>query len=337
MPVIHPDIESAYEVLEGKELSRELAQRLAALEGPDVVDLASLANKVRARFAPEDHVCTILNAKSGDCSQDCRYCAQSAYYRAQSPVYSLLRKEEIVAEAAKAYGNGVRHFGIVTSGYGYLTEDDEFGEILEAMELIREWMPDLGLCASLGVLSEGTAARLAENGLAHYNHNLQVSSGLYWNLVSTTHSVEDRIATIRRVKEAGIKVCAGAILGLGETMEDRVDLAYELKELGADVIPLNVLIPISGTPLEDAPLVTPSETSKTFAIFRLVHPEKTIKFAAGRETVMRDWQGLLMLSGANGLLTGGYLTTRGRLIEEDRQLLKDTKCFRETGSVREAG
>ncbi|RMG38195.1 MAG: biotin synthase BioB, partial [Methanobacteriota archaeon] len=180
-------------------------------------------------------------------------------------------------------------------------------------------IPELNVCASLGILGEEPAAALAEAGICHYNHNLQVNPAKYSELVATTHEVDERIQTIRNLKKYGVEVCSGGIIGLGETMEDRVKLALVLRDLDVDVIPLNVLIPIEGTPVEKIKPVSVMEVAKTFAIFRLIHPGKPIKFAAGRETVMKDFQGLLMLAGANGYLTGGYLTTRGRSIEEDKR------------------
>jgi biotin synthase len=216
----------------------------------------------------------------------------------------------------------------VTSGLGYTEANDEFGQILEAVDVIRNLFPDMEVCGSLGILSAETAGLLTDHGLANYNHNLQVDPSLYGELVSTTHDVEDRIETLRLLKTHGVGICAGAIIGLGETMEDRVGLAFTLRDLGVGTIPLNVLIPIEGTPMEKAVLTPPLEVIKTFAIFRLVNPKAAIKFAAGRETVMKDWQAAVMLAGANGILTGGYLTTRGREIEEDNKLMTDLKAFR---------
>lgn len=325
---VHPDVLAAYPALSGQLLSREQALRLAALPGQDVLDLVSLAHKVRTQFAPDTHACTIVNAKSGACSEDCKFCAQSSYHTAQIETYPLITREAILAAAAQAQANGVRAFGIVTSGTGYARVCPEFQRILDAIAAIHDQWPDLGVCASLGNLSAETVSALAQANLDHYNLNLQVAPRRYGELVSTTHSVETRIHTLRLLRAANIRTCAGGIIGLGETMADRVELALALRDLKVDVIPLNVLIPIPGTALESRPGVSVSEIAKTFALFRLIHPHKIIKFAAGRETKMKDFQGLLMLAGANGLLTGGYLTTRGRDTSEDQALLEELKSFK---------
>ncbi len=325
--MINETIGKAYKVLEGKEISQEEALLLAKIEGEDILDLVSLANKVKNRFASEIHKCTIMNAKSGMCSENCSYCAQSSHNHAETEVYDLKDKDSILDAARVSYGNGVRNFGIVTSGYGFKKINKDFQNILDAVDAIHNEMPDMGVCASLGILSEETANALADHGIRHYNNNLQVNPEKYAELIATTHTVEERIKTIRLLKKAGIKCCTGGILGLGENMEDRVKLAFTLKELDVDVIPLNVLIPIKGTPMENRPFIPAAEVAKTFALFRLINPTKDIKFAAGRETRMNDWQGFLMLAGANGFLTGGYLTTRGRDTQMDLRLENDLEGF----------
>jgi len=315
--MIHETITEAYGVLEGKPLKRELADRLAMLEGVDILDLISLANKVKMAFARESHVCTIMNAKSGACGENCRFCAQSAHHEAAIDVYPLAEVEEMVARADAAYATGVRSFGIVTSGTGFLKHTPDFQRILDGIDAIYARHADMNVCASLGVLSDETARALGEHHIVHYNINLQTSPDRYAELISTTHDIQDRIETIRLLKQYGVKVCCGGILGVGETMADRLEMAYALDALDVDVIPLNVLVPVAGTPLAQQVDVPVSEIAKSFAIFRLINPHRTIKFAAGRETRMKDFQGLLMLAGANGFLTGGYLTTRGRAVEED--------------------
>ena len=330
--MLNENIVSAYKVLDGMELSREEALELAKLEGEDILDLVSLANKVKNKYASEIHKCTIMNAKSGKCSENCSYCAQSAHYEAEAEVYDLKDKASILEAARNSYTNGVRNFGIVTSGYGFKKINSDFQNILDAIDAIHEEMPDMGVCASLGILSEETAEALADHGIRHYNNNLQVNPEKYAKLIATTHTVDERIDTVKLLKKAGVKCCTGGILGLGENMEDRVALAFALKKLDVDVIPLNVLIPIKGTPMQDRPLLPAAEVAKTFAIFRLINTTKDIKFAAGRETRMNDWQGFLMLAGANGFLTGGYLTTRGRDTTMDARLEEDLAGFSKVSS-----
>ena len=174
------------------------------------------------------------------------------------------------------------------------------------------------LCVSLGILSEECVKLLAEHHVSRYNMNLQTSPARYADLIATTHTIEQKLDTIRLMKKYGIANCTGGIFGLGETWADRVDMAFAIRELDVEGTPLNILLPIPGTPLEHNAPVTPADAAMTFAIFRLVNPTKMLKFCAGRETVMKDYQGLLMLSGLNGLMTGGYLTTRGREIAQDR-------------------
>ncbi len=324
---IKTPILDAYSVLDDKPISRELIDSLATLEGEDILDLLSLANKVRAKYAPEIHACTIMNAKSGECSQNCKFCSQSAHHDSEVDVYPLANINEIVQRAQTVHDTGVNSFGIVTSGFGFKTVNDDFQRILDSIDLIHEKFPEMNVCASLGILSEKTATALAAKNILHYNINIQTNPDRYDELISTTHNIKDRINTIKLLKDLGVGVCCGGILGLGETMTDRIEMAYALKDLDVDVIPLNILIPIAGTALEKQSLTPVAEIAKTFALFRLIHPKKTIKFAAGRETRMKDFQGLLMLAGVNGMLTGGYLTTRGRDTEEDNAFIDDLKGF----------
>ena len=317
--MLHPFIQEAYAVLEdGQPIQKELALQLAHLSGEDTLDLVSLANKVKNRHADGMHACSILNAKSGVCSENCRFCAQSAHHHAQIDVYGLMSPETIAQQAKITRDNGVNYFGIVTSGLGYKEQNREFKTILAAIDLILRELPDMNVCLSLGILSQETVKELAERKIGHYNINLQVNPARFADLIADTHDIREKIETIRLLKAYGIGVCCGGIFGVGETMRDRVELAFAVNELDVDVIPLNVLVTIAGTPLEKQPPLSVTEIAKAFAIFRLVNPTKIIKFAAGRETVMKDFQGLLMLAGANGFLTGGYLTTRGREVAEDR-------------------
>jgi len=316
---IHPLIRNAYSVLDGESISRADALAIAEeIHGADLLDLISLANKVRLKFAPAIHSCSIINAKSGKCRENCRFCAQSAAYGTGIDTYPILPPEAVLEAAGKAYAEGVRTFGYVTSGRGWDKPDAEFRTILGTLDLLHETYPDMHLCVSLGILSEECVKLLAEHHVWRYNMNIQTSPARYGDLIATTHTIEQKLDTIRLMKKYGITNCTGGILGLGETWADRVDMAFAIREIGVEASPLNVLLPIPGTPLEQQNPMTPADVAKTFAIFRLVNPAKMLKFCAGRETVMKDFQGLLMLSGLNGLMTGGYLTTRGRDIAQDR-------------------
>ena len=316
---IHPLIRKAYSVLDGQPISRADALSIAeTIHGADLLDLISLANKVRLKFAPAIHSCSIINAKSGKCRENCRFCAQSAAYDTGIETYPVLAPEAVLEAAGKAYEEGVRTFGYVTSGRGWDKPDSDFRTILATLDLLHEKYPDMRLCVSLGILSEECVRLLAEHHVRRYNMNLQTSPARYAELIATTHTIEQKLETVRLMKQYGIENCTGGILGLGETWEDRIDMAFAVRELDVEGTPLNILLPIPGTPLEHEKPVTPAAAAKTFALFRLINPAKMLKFCAGRETVMKDYQGLLMLSGLNGLMTGGYLTTRGRDIAQDR-------------------
>lgn len=317
--IIHPLIRKAYSVLDGQPVSRADALAIAEnIRGADLLDLVSLANKVRLKFAPTVHSCSIINAKSGKCRENCRFCAQSAAYCTGIDTYPILAPEAVLEAAGKVYVEGVRTFGYVTSGRGWDKPDRDFNVILDTLDLLHAKYPDMRLCVSLGILSEECVKLLAEHHVWRYNMNLQTSPARYADLIATTHTIEQKLDTIRLMKKYGITNCTGGILGLGETWADRVDMAFAIRELDVEGTPLNILLPIPGTPLEHNAPVTPADAAKTFALFRLVNPTKELKFCAGRETVMKDFQGLLMLSGLNSLMTGGYLTTRGREIAQDK-------------------
>ena len=326
--ILHPLIRNAYSVLDGQPLSRADALAIAEeIRGAALLDLISLANKVRLKFAPPLESCSIINAKSGKCRENCRFCAQSAAHCTGIETYPILPPETVLEAAGKVYAEGVRSFGYVTGGRGWDKPDAEFRTILGTLDLLHERYPDMRLCVSLGILSEECVKLLAEHHVRRYNMNIQTSPARYGDLIATTHTIEQKLDTIRLMKKYGITNCTGGILGLGETWADRVDMAFAIRELDVESTPLNVLLPIPGTPLEHQEPLTPADAAKTFAIFRLVNPTKTLKFCAGRETVMKDFQGLLMLSGLNSLMTGGYLTTRGRDVAQDRAFASSLEDF----------
>lgn len=283
-------------------------------------ELIALANSVRkeANINTID-ACTITNAKSGRCSEDCKFCAQSAHHNADVEVYPLKTKQVMIEEAKKAKSYGSKRFGIVTSGNAL--SDDEVSLVAETIKEIKN---SVGIipCASLGALTYDQLKMLKDAGLSRYHHNIETSRNFYPNIVST-HSFDERIDTIRNAKKAGLEVCSGGIIGLGESWQDRIDMALLLKELNVDSVPINVLNPIKGTPLENADFITPLDAVRTIAMFRIILGGKTIKVAAGRETKLKDYQAMCFMAGANGLLIGGYLTTKGREISEDQKLIKE--------------
>ena len=325
---LHPAIAVAYKVLDGGMLSRSEALRLAGeVSGEDVLDLISLANKVRKKYGGGFSACSILNVKSGKCGQNCRFCAQSAHYRTESQAYGLLPADEVLSAARKAYDAGIATFGYVASGYGFTSPTPEFRKMLDTFDLLHSELPELRICVSVGILSRETARLLAEHHVYRYNMNLQTNPERYSELISDTHSIKEKIDTIKYLQKYGVSICCGGIFGLGESWADRVKMAIACRELKVDGCPLNVLLPIKGTPLENLPVMEPADVAKAFSIFRLVNPGKMLKFAAGRETVMKDFQGLLMLAGMNSMITGGYLTTRGRSVEDDMKFIEQLNGF----------
>lgn len=308
-------------VLAGEDITKEEAMYLVNLDESRTMELLAAANEIKNKFIGKKvDLCSIVNAKSGSCSEDCTFCSQSAHYNTGTVTYPLMVKEDILARAKEMEGSGAEHFGIVTSGRGVVSDED-FENLIEAFRLIRE-ETSLEVCASLGTLDEKRAEKLANVGLKRYNHNLETSES-YYAEICTTHTYADRVNTVKFLKERGMEVCSGGIIGLGESFEDRIDLAFTVKELDVDSVPINILNPVKGTPLDSNDPVPPMETLKTAAIFRFILPTKVIKLCGGRETNLRDLQSLSLLSGINGLLIGNYLTTEGRATAEDLQMIKD--------------
>ncbi len=278
------------------------------------------ARRVReATFGQEVETCAILNAKSGRCPSDCAFCAQSAHHRAKAPVYPLLSSDEILSAAEEAARAGIDRFSLVTSGISLSAR--EFERLLEVIREIRKRWPRLKLCASLGQLGGSELLALKEAGLSRYHHNLETAESLYPRICST-QSWRDRLRTAERVKEAGLSLCCGGIFGLGETPAQVLELAGTLASLSPDSIPVNFLHPIPGTPLEGAKNLTPLKCLAILCVLRFLLPEKEIRICGGREYNLRDLQALSLLP-ASALMVGHYLTTRGRDIADDRQMIED--------------
>jgi biotin synthase len=279
-----------------------------------------MAGRKRAEvFGNKVDACSIINARSGNCSEDCAFCAQSAHHRAEADIYKLLPKSKILETAQRAYDNGVRRFCIVTSGRG-IDSEGELGVIASCVESIRK----IGIqpCATLGTLDRGQLKTLKDAGLNRFHHNIETSRRFFPN-ICTTHDYDERVATLNDAKDVGLSLCSGGIIGLGETMEDRADMAFALRDIGVDSVPINFLMPIPGTPLEGADFMTPMEALKTIALFRMILPDKEIRICGGRVSALRDLHPMIFNAGANGLLMGDYLTTRGRDYAMDHQMLED--------------
>ena len=287
-----------------------------------LIDLLAWANRLREHYRGRQiHLCSIVNAKAGGCPEDCRFCAQSAFYQAASPRSGFVDSEPVLAAAQEARDQGVQALGIVAAWKGLqpgaLLDEvcDRFVQ-LKSSGLAR---PD----AALGLLSsQAVADRLRDAGVACYNHNLE-SSRRFFPQVCSTHSYDDRLTTLQYLKRAGIQLCCGGILGMGETRDDRCELAFALRELDPAYVPLNFLNPIAGTPFEKASPLAPMEILKTIACFRFILPRQEIMIAGGRTVNLRDVQSLIFLAGASGLMVGNYLTTLNQPVEKDLQMIRD--------------
>jgi biotin synthase len=310
-------------VLDGGQVTREEALQLFELESTaDILDLMSWANRIREHYKGNKiHLCSIVNVKAGGCSENCSFCAQSAAHQTASPRYGFVDVPPVLEAADEAGRNGVTAVGMVAAWKG-LQEGPILDEVCNRIQEIAKsgkTRPD----ASLGIIKNPKVAeRLKEAGLECYGHNLESSKRFFPNHC-TTHSYEDRVETIRHLKNAGIKICSGGIIGMGETREDRCDLAFSLKEIGANVVPINILNPIQGTPFEKVPSLAPMEILKTIACFRFILPRQEIMIAGGRTVNLRDTQSMIFMAGASALMVGNYLTTLNQPVEKDLQMLKD--------------
>lgn len=310
-------------VLSGLSMNREEGLWLFNLEGAaDVFDLLSWANRIREHFKGNKiHLCSIVNVKAGGCSENCRFCAQSALYQTDSPRYGLIESQPVLAAADEARANGVTGLGLVAAWRG-LEEGPVLDELCQRFEELKKSgkaRPD----ASLGIIKdERVARRLKQAGVECYNHNLE-SSRRFFPQVCSTHTYEERVQTIRHLQHAGIKICSGGIIGMGETREDRCDLAFSLRELGANIVPINILNPIPGTPFAEMEPLPPLEILKTIACFRFILPRQEIMVAGGRVVNLRDMQSMIFMAGASALMVGNYLTTVNQPVEKDLQMLKD--------------
>ena len=310
----------ARQVMSGTPLSRGQAELLADLDNEHLLDLFRWAGRLREHFVgPQVRCCSIVAAKAGRCPEDCAFCSQSAHYATSCQGLTHRQPDEVFDAAMEAAANGAECFGIVNSGYG--PTDEEIEHWGPTITRIRQ-SGRIQVCASLGVLTQEQARRLGELGLRHYNHNLQTSRQHFGRIV-TTHTYDDRLRTLLCLKEAGVSLCSGALFGMGETWADRLDLAFELRGLDPDVVPINFLIPIAGTPLETAVPLEPMLCLKIIAVYRFILPRQQIRIAGGREVNLRDLQSWIFLAGADSFLIGNYLTTCGRAAQEDHRMVRD--------------
>ena len=299
------------------------ADALAVLSLPqrDLWRLLDVTEDVRRSFKGDGvRLCSIVNAKSGLCSEDCSFCSQSRISTADVRKYPLIEEEEMVLAARDAKSRGAREFSIVSSGFA-MRSRAELEKVGNAVERIRS---EVGIetCVSLGTLSAGEVAYLLSRGLRSVHHNLETSRRFFPSMC-TTHDYEEDVRAVRAAKEAGAWVCCGGIFGIGETDADRVELAMTLRELCVDSIPMNFLNPVPGTPVEGRSELTPFVCIKIIAMMRLCHPGREIIVCGGREVNLRDMQSLMFAAGASGTMAGNYLTTTGRPAEDDVRMIRD--------------
>ncbi|HEX9677565.1 biotin synthase BioB [Nitrososphaera sp.] len=305
-------------VLSGVRITFAEAEQLLATN--DVMALAECANTITRKFNGDVvDVEALINAKSGRCPEDCSFCAQSTFYETGINKYPLLPTEQLVENAKMAKEGGATSFCLVCA-YRSPPEKD-FEQICDAIvEIKRQVGTEVNV--SLGFMTLERARRLKEIGVKRYNHNLEASES-YFSKICTTHDFADRVNTAKTVKEAGLELCCGGIIGMGETARQQLELAFSIAELNPDEVPMNILIGREGTPMEDMGIIDPVDVIKAIAVWRFIMPETILKIAGGREVHLKDRERLALKAGANGIITGGYLTTGGNAPNKDITMIKE--------------
>ncbi len=305
--------------LNGESLTKTEALAIAETDTTEIPLLFFAASSLRTRYKKNSvDLCAIINAKSGACSEDCSYCAQSYKNRTDIAIYPLLNKDSVYAAAEESLKAGVNKFSIVISGRK--ASRDELNRIAAMIRDLKKMgiMP----CASLGLLDKDELLLLKDNGLDRYHHNLE-SSERFFPEICRTHTYYDKLKTIEAAKSAGLSICSGGIFGMGETWEDRIDMAFALKEMDVDSIPINFLVPIKGTALGSMSLLEPLEAVKIISLYRFLLPDRDIRVCGGRIQVLKDMHSFVFMAGADSVMTGNYLTTTGRSYDDDIRLIKD--------------
>ncbi len=295
-------------------------EALQVAEWPDIDELCDAADRIsRELCGRQVDSCSIVNSRSGHCSEDCKWCAQASRHNTGCATYNFLDEEKTMEAARHNEREGIRRFSLVTSGRAVSDKDlDRFCALFRRLHEET----DLYLCASMGLLNEEQLRRLKEAGVERYHCNMETASARFGELC-TTHSPADKHETIRAARRVGMAVCSGGIIGMGESMADRVDFAFELADLDVDSTPLNILNPIKGTPLENTPLISEEEIIRTAAVWRFILPQKAIRFAGGRMRLSHDSMLRILRGGVNGVLMGDMLTTVSNDIASDRELFKE--------------
>lgn len=303
----------------GGRVTREEAEELAVW--PDLDELCDAADVITRALQPgEVDSCSIVNARSGLCGENCKWCAQSVHYSTGCERYPSLPYEKVLEAARHNEREGIRRFSLVTSGRA--ATGDELEIFCEQIRRLSS-DTDLYICASMGLVGREEMRRLAEVGVKRYHCNMETSDKMFRTLCST-HTPDDKRRTIAHAREMGMDVCSGGIIGMGETMTDRIDFAFELAELNPNSVPINILSPIPGTPLESTPLISEEEIIRTAALFRFILPRQSIRFAGGRMRLSEKSMARMMRGGVNGVLMGDMLTTVSNRIADDKRLFAET-------------
>lgn len=291
---------------------------LSFLLNENLEDLKIYANKIRKNICGNHvNLCSIINGRSGRCPENCKFCAQSSHNKTNINKFDFLNKDYILSECKKAEANGVHRFSIVTAGRNL--SDSEFELAIQSYKLMKKNCPNISICASHGLLTENQFVQLRNAGVETYHANIETSKR-YFPKICTTHTFEDKIKCIQLAKKAGLNVCSGGIIGLGETWQDRIDMALTLSKLNIQSIPINALIPIKGTPFENNSLLEEKDIIKTVVIFRFINPTAYIRLAAGRN-LLSECGKEAFLAGANAAITGDMLTTSGNSVSQDKDML----------------
>ncbi|MFL6490749.1 MAG: biotin synthase BioB [Nitrososphaera sp.] len=307
-----------HKVLRGGSISFKDAEALLGTN--DIMTLARCANTITRTFNGDRvDVETLVNAKSGRCPEDCSFCAQSSFYDTGIKKYPLLSKEELVEKAAEAKQGGATSFCLVCAYRGPPKRD--FQQICEAIKEIRSKV-NIEVNVSLGFVTLSMARRLKKLGVKRYNHNLEAAES-YFSKICSTHLFTDRVNTAKIVKKAGLELCSGGIIGMGENPRQRLELAFSLSSLSPEEVPVNILMGREGTPLGSFKPIGPVEIIKTIAVWRFIMPKTILKIAGGREVHLKNQDKLALKAGANGIITGGYLTTGGNAVNEDIAMIKE--------------
>lgn len=302
-------------ILSGKAITKEDALNLY---NSPLDELCQCADEIRKHFcANKFDICTIINAKSGKCSENCKYCAQSSFYSTCVQEYPLLSPQEVAKQAKENFERGVLRFSIVTSGKKL--SDSEVEKVCEIIKAIKNEC-DIKVCISCGLLNKEQFTKLKEAGASRVHNNLETSENNFSN-VCTTHSFQDKVNAIKAAQSSGLSVCSGGIMGIGETIEDRIDMAFSLKELGIKSIPINMLNPIKGTPYENLSPLTEDDMRRIAAVYRFILPDASIRLAGGRGLMEHKGYDCFK-SGANATISGDMLTTAGITIEKDIETIE---------------